>query len=716
MMKKTTQKVEGLHCYSCVLEIENALKSLKGVVLAKVDYTNEELQLQYEESQISIEEISTQLNQIGYRLTSAEEVHHFIHKEKKRVWIVFGLTLPIFLEMFSGYFEIRIPFFDLIAFVLTTLILVFTKGIILGGASSLFRLKPNMDSLIFLGTATAYVYSVFILCFHYFGKIEAEFIYFETAALILFFITLGKYFEMVTKQKAGDAAKELMKLQPKMATRIEEGKDKQIPIEQIQVKDLLRIHPGETIPIDGSVVEGSSFVDEKLLTGESLPITKERGSKVFAGTLNKEGGLVVQAEKVGKEMLLSQIIEIISNAMKFRAPIQDFADRVAFYFVWIVLVIGLFTFSTWMLLGFPLYFSIKILVAIYIIACPCALGLATPTVVMVANGMASKLGILIKTGKSLELAKKLTTIVFDKTGTLTKGELKLVEVKLFNEAPTKEKLLEIAKMVEGQSEHPIKQALKEVKETAIKVEQFQAKPGFGVQAIVEGKKVLIGNAKFLQENSVDPQGNEEHTLMSIGGQLMCAFVLEDEVRPESKQVVKDLEKLNIEVIMLTGDKEGIAKKIAQELNIKKVISNVLPQDKSKVIEGLKKEQKIIGMVGDGINDAPALALSDIGIAVGSASDVALAAGDIILMKNDLRDVIIAIELSKATNTKIKQNLFWAFFYNVAAIPIAAGIFYPLLLSPVVAAIAMAFSSVCVVLNALLFKTKKFHKSIGPIGT
>ncbi|NGX31323.1 MAG: Copper-exporting P-type ATPase A [Chlamydiae bacterium] len=703
-IEKSTFKILGLHCYSCVLEIEKAFKNIEGIQKIKVDFSTEEIHLEHDKDLISLETIDKKLQEMGYHLATFDESEVYLKKQKRTSVIVFILAVPLILGTLFGYFGFVFPHFDLLSFVLATGIFFFSKTLLLSGLKSLLRLKPNMDSLIFLGTSTAYFYSLIILILFYMGVTNNEFYYFETAGFILFFINLGKYFEALTKKRATFAVQKLMQLQPKTATKLDQGKEVNIPIEQIQVGDLLRIHPGEKIPIDGEVIEGTSFIDESMLTGESQPVSKESKSLVFAGTLNKEGALVIKATKVGKEMLLAQIIEIVSNALKFRAPIQDLADVISFYFVWIVLSIGVLSFVIWLFAGFPLYFAIKILVAVLIIACPCALGLATPIAVMVASQVSSSMGVLIKTGKSLELAKKLDTIVFDKTGTLTKGELKLVDVKMESDRYSKEELLTLAKAVEKNSEHPIKHALMDIEDKNLKVEQFLAKPGFGVEAIVESKKILIGNAKYLKEHQIEPK-YDEYTLMAIDGTLVCAFVLEDTVREEAKEVVELLKKQKIDVVMLTGDKKKTAQKIADELNIQHVISDVLPQDKAKVIEDLKKGGRVVAMVGDGINDAPALATSDVGIAIGSGNDIALSTGDIILIKNQLKDVDLAIRLSKVTNTKIKQNLFWAFFYNTAGIPLAAGVFYPFLLNPVVASIAMAFSSICVVLNALLIRSK-----------
>lgn len=578
--------------------------------------------------------------------------------------------------------------------------------------------SANMDTLIALGTSAAWSYST-IVTFNPSAFPEGA-VYFDTAAVIIALILLGKLFEDLAKGKASEAIRKLMGLQPQDATVIREGSEVAIPVEQVNVGDIIVVRPGERIPVDGEVVEGYSTVDEKMITGESIPVEKQVGDQVIGATINKAGLLKFKAIKVGSDTMLSQIIKLVEEAQVARAPIQRLADLVSSYFVPAVIAIATISFIIWNMLGLGLVFALGVFIAVLIIACPCALGIATPAAIMVGTGKGAENGILIKGGEYLEKAHKLNAIVFDKTGTLTKGEPSVTDI--FALAPyDKSQVLEFSASAESGSEHTLGEAIVNAAKskglTIPRLESFEALPGKGVAATCDAKKVLLGNRRLMADNGIsivqaeDDITTLEHegkTVMitSIDGKLAGLIAVADTLKESSKVAIKELRSMDIEVTMLTGDNERTARAIAKQAGIDNVVAEVLPAEKADVIKRLQSEGKIVGMVGDGINDAPALAQSDIGIAIGSGTDVALETGGIVLIRDDLRDVVASIQLSKRTVGKIKQNLFWAFFYNVAFIPVAAGVLYPtfkILLNPMFAAAAMAFSSVTVVTNALLLR-------------
>ena len=756
MTQRTILNISGMHCASCSAIIENALKKEKGVFSINVNIASEKAYLDYNPDEINIDRIQEVIEKLGYKAgeESAEQETHDHHKEAKiqeikklktRVIAAFIFGLPIIYMVMGGLIGLPIPmFFEKYAlwiqFILATAVILACFNIWSSGFKNLIRLRPNMDSLIFIGTAAAYFYSFIISFKAVSGRTMAtENLYYESAVFILIFISLGKYLEAKTKGKTSEAIKKLIGLQPKEATIIKNNEEIKIPIEKVQTGDVVLVKPGEKIPVDGIVIDGYSGVDEKAITGESIPVEKKKGDEVIGATINKTGVLKFRATRVGKDTMLAQIIKIVEEAMGSKAPIQLLADKVSFYFVPGVILIAILSFAVWLIAGQSLAFVLTIFVAVLIIACPCALGLATPTAVMMGTGLAAQNGILIKSGKALEMARAVNIVIFDKTGTLTKGEPSVTDI-IENQKsqpnagpPQAEKLqiLQIAASIERNSEHPLAQAIvnkaKEKNLVLSEVEGFQAIPGHGVSASLsvsggENKKILLGTRKLMSDNHIDIQlvekqmeelENQGKTVMilSFDNQVIGLIAVADTLKEFSKQAVETLHKLGKKVAIITGDNKRVGEAIAKELNIDYVLAEVLPQEKSEEIKKLQNEGNVVAMVGDGINDAPALAQSDLGIALGSGTDVAMETGEMVLIKDDLRDVTTAIDLSKFTLKKIKQNLFWAFFYNVIGIPIAAGILYPFtgwLLNPALAAAAMAFSSVSVVSNSLLMKRYKGH--------
>ena len=744
MIQKTILTISGMYCASCAANIENALKQEAGIKSANINFASEKLYLEFDPIEISIARIQKIIEKSGYGAIeeAAEEEMRDHHKEakiqevrklKKRFISALIFSFPIIYMAMGEMIGLPMPtifenYGTIIQLTLATAVIASCFNIWTSGSKKLLRLSPNMDTLIFIGTAVAYFYSLTISVLVFLGiKIEA-YLYYESAALILVFISLGKYLEAVTKGKTSEAIKKLIGLQPKEAAIIKDNEEIKIPISEVKIGDIILVKPGEKIPVDGIVIDGYSGVDEKAITGESIPVEKKKGDEVIGATINKTGVLKFKVTRVGKDTMLAQIIKIVEEAMGSKAPIQLLADKVSFYFVPSVIGLAILSFVIWLLLGQPLTFALTVFVAVLIIACPCALGLATPTAVMMGTGLAAKNGILIKSGQALEIARDVNIIVFDKTGTLTRGEPSVTDVIQVKDEISENSILQIAGSVEKNSEHPLAQAIinkaKERKINLSEVKNFQAIPGHGVSADLEnlpadrqGKKILFGTRKLMTNNQINP-GLIEEKMIVLEEQGKTAMILAqdkeiigiiavaDTLKDYSKEAVKMLHKMGKKVAIITGDNKRVGQAIAQQVGIDRVLAEVLPQEKSAEIKKLQNKGNIVAMVGDGINDAPALAQADLGIALGSGTDVAMETGEIVLIKDDLRDVIMAIDLSKYTLNKIKQNLFWAFFYNIVGIPVAAGILYPLtgwLLNPAVAAAAMAFSSVSVVSNALLMK-------------
>jgi len=729
MQNKITLKIGGMTCASCASVIEYSLKKEKGINSASVNLASEKAYIDFDQDKITEKDIRKVIKSLGYSVVEGEKDNGSKELRNRLIMsLVFGLPV-IYMVMGkmiglsqSGFIE---KYGLYIQAVLATAVILTCFNIWISGFKKILKLGPNMDTLILIGTSAAYFYSLANLVLLSIGKkVSMDGFYFESAAFILIFISLGKYFESITKGKTSAAIKSLIGLQPKVATIIKDGRELEIPISEAQVGDVILVKPGEKIPVDGVVVDGYSGVDEKAITGESIPVEKKKGDQVIGATINKTGVLKFKTTRVGKDTMLSQIIKIVEDAMGSKAPIQLLADKVSFYFVPVVIAIALISAIIWFLVLHQFSMALTVFVAVLIIACPCAFGLATPTAVMMGTGLAAKNGILIKSSKALETAKDVNMVVFDKTGTLTKGEPIVTDIILINERTNENDMLKIAGSVEKNSEHPLARAIVEkAKQQNIslsEVKNFQAIPGKGVEAILDREKILLGTRDLMSENKVEYKFLENKiislenkgrtvVLLAKEKELLGLIVVADVLKENSKEAVEILHKMGKSVAIITGDNRRVGEAIAKQLGIDRVLAEVLPQGKSDEIKKLQNEGKIVAMVGDGINDAPALAQANLGIALGSGTDVAMETGEIVLIRDDLRDVVRAMDISKYTLNKIKQNLFWAFFYNSIGIPIAAGILFPFtgwLLNPSIAAGAMAFSSVSVVLNSLSMKRYK----------
>ena len=733
--QSVTLKIGGMHCAVCVQTIEKVLNKKEGVYKATVNLALETATVEYNPAQITLAGIKKIIRDIGYDVIEPEagvedveqtERDNEIRSLKLRLIISTAATIPVVILSYWKFLSFNLPieqYIPYIMFVLVTPVhFIVGHRFFVGAYKALRNRNPNMDVLVTLGTSAAYFYSVYVT-FGGEGKL-----YYTTAVSLMTFLTLGKLMEAVAKGRTSAAIRKLMGIRAKIARVVREGEEMEIPVEDVQVGDIVVVRPGEKIPVDGVVTDGYSGVDEKVITGESIPVEKKAGDTVVGATINKTGMLKFKATKVGADTVLAQIIKLVENALGSKAPIQRLVDVVSSYFVPAVLIIAAVSFLTWYLLGEGFIFALTVFIAVLIIACPCAMGLATPTAIMVGVGKGAENGILIKSSEALETVHKLQAIVFDKTGTLTKGEPEVTDVisvaSQNSEVMPENELLQLAAMAEKNSEHPlgeaiVKQAMKR-KIDVVDPEFFNAIPGYGVEVKHQGKQIFLGNRKLMETNSINIISLEEKMktleqegktamFVAVNGKAAGLVAVADTLMEHSAEAVKTLQKMGLEVVMITGDNQRTAKAIANQVGVNRVLAEVLPGDKASEIKQLQDEGKKVAMVGDGINDAPALAQADIGIAVGSGTDVAMETGDIVLVKNDLRDVVISIQLSRATMNKIKQGLFWAFAYNTALIPIAAGILYPfmgVLLDPIFAAAAMATSSVSVVTNASLLRRFK----------
>jgi Cu+-exporting ATPase len=742
IMNSEKLKIEGMTCTACALNIEKALKKLDGVESADVNYATEKANISYNKDIIRLSEIKEAVKKAGYKPVDESMIDADYNRKKQelenRVFrikflIAAFFTIPLLYIAMGHMVGIPIPeFLNPENFALRFAIaqLIFTLPVLGAGYKfytigykRLFQFSPNMDSLIALGTSAAFIYSLYSLIRIFNGfHMAAMNLYFETSAVIITLILLGKGFESMAKGKTSDAIKKLMDLSPKTALIQVNGEEKIIPVQDVEKGDIIIIKPGEKIPVDGIVIEGLTSVDESMLTGESIPVEKALNDSVTGASINKNGTIKIKATKVGKDTVLSQIIRLIEEAQGSKAPVSKLADKIAGIFVPTVMLISLVAFAIWFISGKSFVFSITILISVLVIACPCALGLATPTAIMVGTGKGAKNGILIKNGEALETAHMLDTVVFDKTGTLTEGKPYVTDI-IVNDNFDENEILLYAATAEKSSEHPLGEAIiRHAEENGIKtakVNEFESLPGFGIKATINNKQILLGNEKLLKRMQIKDSMKDISKSLAIEGKTPMYIIIDDKpagiiavadkIKISSIFAVKALKKAGLDVYMLTGDNSLTAKAVAGKAGIENVLSDVLPEEKANEIEKLQKDNRRVAMVGDGINDAPALARADTGIAIGSGTDIAIESADIILIKSDIRDVQKAIYLSKRTMRTIKQNLFWAFGYNILGIPIAAGLLYAFggpLLNPMIAAAAMAFSSVSVVMNALRLKSVK----------
>ena len=751
--KKLELKIDGISCQACVAKIERKLSRTDGVEKALVNISNNMADIEYDEKEIKASEIMKIIEKLGYtpkRREDLKDKEEALRAEKKlkseltksKIAIVLSLIL-MYISM-SHMFGLPVPhiiypvdhIFNYVAiqFIIAVTVMIIGKRFYKVGFRQLFMLSPNMDSLVAVGTSSAFIYSLYI-SYKIFADNNIHLmhsLYYESAAMIIAFVMLGKYLETLSKGKASAAIKKLVNFQAKKANIIRNGEIVEIDINEVSKGDIVFIKPGEKIPVDGTIIEGHSTIDEAMITGESIPVEKLENDKVYSGSINKDGALKVVVNATEGETLISKIAKLVEDAQMTKAPIARLADKVSLIFVPTVIFIAIFAaLLWWFLIKYNVVsvsqnhfeFVLTIFISILIIACPCSLGLATPTAIMVGTGKGAELGILIKSGEALEKLNEIDTIVFDKTGTLTEGTPKVIDIVSIGNALSKDEILKIAASMEVNSEHPLGKAVyDEAKEKNVElyeVKKFLSISGRGVIGEIEEKKYLLGNKKLLLDNGISNLHEEEihryelegkTTILLADEEKLIAFItLADVVRNESIKLIEKLKKENIKTYMLTGDNERTAKVIAKKLGIDDVIAEVSPEDKYKKVKDLQEQGRKVVMVGDGVNDSPALAQADVGMAIGSGTDIAIESADIVLMSKDIETILTAIRLSKATIKNIKENLFWAFFYNSCGIPIAGGLLYLFtghLLNPMLAGLAMGLSSVSVVTNALRLKRFK----------
>ena len=740
-MAKITIAISGMHCASCALNIEEALKKSKGVRDVNVNFAVEKAFIDYDPARTSPGTLRGVIRKTGYKTVSAAsdsgQEREARQKEINdlRFRFIFSFLLSLLLMYLSMLVNSNSSLL-LIEFLLATMVILTGQRFFTNGANAILKAhNANMDTLVALGVGSAYLYSIFASVSVWLGRgsFHAGDLYYEVAAFLISFILLGKFLEAMAKGKTSDAIHKLLDLQVKTATVLRDNFETKILIDEVVVGDLIVVKPGERIPVDGRVVHGYSAVDESMITGESIPVEKSVGSPVIGATINTAGAFTFKTTKVGKDTMLAQIIRLVQEAQSSKAPIQQLADRVAADFVPTVLLVAFWAFIAWNVMGESFVFALTTFITVLIIACPCALGLATPTAVVVGTGIGASKGILIKNARSLEFACLTNVVVFDKTGTLTKGKLQLTDIISFG-AYANDDVVRYAAIAEKRSGHPLGEAVvKYAADNYMEIpgpDDFMLFPGKGIVAKHKDCQILLGNRKLFSDNKVDTASvenklsvleNEGKTTIIVGhkNEVIGIIAVADTLKVYSKATIAALKKMGKKVMMITGDNEKTAKVIASQLDIDDVLAQVLPQDKANEIKKLQKQGLKVAMVGDGINDAPALAQADVSIALGAGTDIAIESADIVLLKDDLRDVVMAIDLSRYAMKKIKQNLFWAFIYNMIGIPIAAGVLHPytkFFLNPVVAGAAMAFSSVSVVTNSLLMgrytfslKTEKVSK-------
>ncbi len=749
-MKTKKFNITGMTCSACSARIEKNINKTEGVIEANVNLLSNNMTVKYDESILSESDIIKVVINTGYGASSAEKKKETQYKNektdaeqefiemKKRLLISFIFAVPLFYISMGHMLKWPLPDIfhgveNSITFAFTQLLLalpvmIINKKYYTVGFKTLFKGSPNMDSLIAIGTSAAVVYGIFAIykIGYGLGHMDMDMVmqysmdlYFESAAVILALITLGKFLEARAKGRTSDAIKKLMDLSPKTAIVERNGQEVEIPVEEVEKGDIIIVKPGQSVPVDGIIIVGNSSIDESMLTGESIPVEKKVGDKVIGASINKSGFFKFEAQNVGDDTTLSQIIKLVEEASSSKAPISKLADKISSIFVPVVIAIAVISTIVWLLLGESFEFALSIGIAVLVISCPCALGLATPTAIMVGTGKGAENGILIKSAESLEIAHQIKTVVMDKTGTITEGKPRVTDIIVNGINETE--MLKIAASAEKNSEHPLADAVvEEAKNRNLdlyNVSNFDAIPGQGLEAIVNNKKYFIGNLRLINTKNININDFEvKSTKLAEEGKTPLYFADEnnvlgiiavaDVVKPTSLKAIQEFEAMGIEVVMLTGDNKKTAEAIRKQLGITRAIAEVLPQDKEREIRNIQEQGRKVAMIGDGINDAPALARADVGIAIGAGTDVAIESADIVLIRSDLLDAVTAVQLSHATIRNIKQNLFWAFIYNTIGIPLAAGLFYGILewkLNPMFAAGAMSLSSVSVVSNALRLK-------------
>ena len=731
-MKKVILRIDGMTCSACSNGLEKFLNKQEGIKSASVNLVMANALIEYDEKKLDLSSLEKFVKKAGFTSLGVydNKMEENKHKNEKTKFVLFGVLAVILLYISMGHM-MGLPIFDFlnmhtnpinytaILFILTLAFLYYGWDILKNGYNNLIHKSPNMDTLVAIGVVSSMLYSIYNMVLIFQGQHDlVHHLYFESAAIVIFFIKLGRYLDGMSKDKTKEAIQKLVQITPNKAIIKVEGKEKEVTIDEIKKGDIVVSHAGDRISVDGEIISGKAHIDESFITGESKPVSKQEGSKVIAGTINFDGYLEYKAEKIGKDSTISQIVKLVVEATNTKAPIAKLADTVSGYFVPAVMVLAVLTLITYLLIGQPVDTAISAFVTILVVACPCALGLATPLAIVVSEGTCASRGILVKKSEILENAEKTNSIIFDKTGTLTFGYLKIASIINYSQMP-EEELMQKAGSVEAKSTHPISKAfdtyLKEKNIETMPVESFENISGYGIKAILDGKEFILGNSKILSYFQVANTHVEDEMRLSKEGNSIIYVVQErevvaligvnDVVRENVRDVIQKLNDHKIETIMLTGDNKQTAEIIAQKIGITHVIADVVPSQKAEVVKNMKKEGKTVMMCGDGINDSPALANADIGVSVNSGTDIAMDSSDVILMKNDLSKILDLIEISKRTIRNIKQNLFWAFFYNSLMIPIAMGLLKPwgIAINPMMAGFAMVISSLTVILNALRLK-------------
>ena len=731
-MKKIILSIEGMTCSACSNGLEKYLNKQDGIKQAAVNLVMANASIEYDEKKLNIDNLNEFVKKAGFKsLGEFKEIKTEGKNKKEKIkFIIFTILAIIFMYIAMGHM-VNLPTLEIIdvnknpigyticLFIFAILFIIYGFDVLKNGYKNLIHKTPNMDTLVGIGVLSSFIYSVYSMFLIIRGETHVVHnLYFESVAMVIYFVKLGRYLDGISKDKTKEAIQKLVKITPESATIKIDGKEKTVTIDEVKKGDIVVSKPGERISVDGKIIEGKAHLDESFITGESKPASKSKGEKVIAGSINYDGYIEYEAEKIGKESTISEIVKLVVEASNTKAPIAKVADKVSSYFVPIVILLAILTFLAYLILGYDFSESLIVFVTILVVACPCSLGLATPLAIVVSEGLCANNGILVKKSEILENAQKINTVVFDKTGTLTYGTLKISEIKNYTNIEDK-KLLQIVGSIESKSSHPISKAfteyLKENKLEFLEVKEFGNVSGYGIIGKVNNKKMIIGNAKILKSFDIENTYEDDEKNLAQKGNSIVYVVQEnkiialigvnDIIRENAKEVIQELNKNKIETIMLTGDNKEKKKKIAEDLGITKIISNVLPSEKTQEIKKLKQENKKVMMCGDGINDSPALATADIGVSVKSGTDIAMDSSDVILTRNSLDSILKLINISKKTMRIIKQNLFWAFFYNTLMIPIAMGILKPfgISINPMIASLAMVISSLTVILNTLRLK-------------